>query len=41
MEIIQSGIGAARPNATSVTQVTECEDREIATTPLTGERPQE
>ncbi|MFF6874608.1 MULTISPECIES: hypothetical protein [unclassified Streptomyces] len=41
MEIMQSGEQDAHRIATSVTQFTDMEDQEMATTPPTGERPQE
>ncbi|MFI8892727.1 hypothetical protein [Streptomyces paradoxus] len=41
MGIMQSGEQAAHRIATSVTQFTDMEDQEMATTPPTGERPQE
>ncbi|WP_272923352.1 hypothetical protein [Streptomyces sp. SID5643] len=41
MEIMQSGEHGAHRIGTSVTQFTDMEDQEMATTPPTGERPQE
>ncbi|WP_279616740.1 hypothetical protein [Streptomyces curacoi] len=41
MEIMQSGKPLTHPNQTSVTQLTEGEDQEMAPTPPTGERPEE
>jgi hypothetical protein len=41
VEIMQSGEQSAQRIAVSVTQFTDMEDQEVATTPPTGERPQE
>ncbi|WP_269803200.1 hypothetical protein [Streptomyces sp. Go-475] len=41
MEIMQSGEQGAHRIPMSVTQFTDIQDQEMATTPPTGERPQE